>query len=226
MVKINLTFDVEEQEGGNPFSKGCDGVLNILRLLKRRNIKAIFFITAVYAENFPELIKRISADGHEIGCHGYDHKSEYDELSDVIALRKLSSARKLLMELSCQKVLSFRAPRMLPPKLNIIKKAGFRYDYSLHPAWVPGRYFNLLKSRKCQIKNGVKIIPATVTPIFRLPLSWIWFKFYPLPILKILTRLALINQDKITLYFHNWEFDDANKLKKLEKYIKFLKELN
>jgi len=226
MVKINLTFDVEEQENGPPFSKGFSGTLNILKVLKKHKLRAIFFITAVYAKTFPGLVKQISKDGHEIACHGYDHKSAYNLISDTVVLSKLSSARKLLIKISGQKVLSFRAPRMLPPKLNIIKKAGFRYDYSLHPAWVPGRYFNLLKSRKCQIKNGVKIIPATVTPIFRLPLSWIWFKFYPLPILKILTRLALINQDKITLYFHNWEFDDANKLKKLEKYIKFLKELD
>lgn len=224
MAKINLTFDVEEQEEGDLFKKSYNGALKIIAVLAKHKIKAVFFVTAVFAKKYPKLIKKI-AERHELGCHGYKHTEHYEKMPPELALKKLKSARELLEKISGKKVKSFRAPRMLPPNLSVIKAAGFNYDYSLHPTWVPGRYFNLFASRFVHEKNGVKIIPATVTPIFRLPLSWFWFNLYPLWLAKALTKFSLVDQNVITVYFHSWEFSNEKKLKKLDKYIDFLEKL-
>ena len=45
----------------------------ILDILKQRQVLATFFVIGVNAENFPGLIRREYAEGHEIGNHTYTH---------------------------------------------------------------------------------------------------------------------------------------------------------
>lgn len=62
--KIALTFD----DGPHPVytEKLLDG-------LKERNVKATFFVVGQNAEKCPEIIKRMSEEGHLIGNHTYSH---------------------------------------------------------------------------------------------------------------------------------------------------------
>ena len=46
----------------------------ILDVLEKENIKATFFILGKSAEDFPELIQRITNNGHEISLHSYHHQ--------------------------------------------------------------------------------------------------------------------------------------------------------
>lgn len=57
------------------FDDGSDGknITKILQILNTNKIKATFFITGKAAENHPQLIKNIVAQGHEIGNHSYSH---------------------------------------------------------------------------------------------------------------------------------------------------------
>ncbi|MGO1469608.1 MAG: polysaccharide deacetylase family protein [Tissierella sp.] len=73
--------------GGNPSGKVAyltfdDGpsktvTPKILNILNDYNIKATFFILGNMAEDSPELIKKIKANGHSIGNHTYSHKYDY-----------------------------------------------------------------------------------------------------------------------------------------------------
>ena len=45
-----------------------------LEFLEENNIKATFFIVAWIGEKFPEIIKGISNNGHEIASHGLNHR--------------------------------------------------------------------------------------------------------------------------------------------------------
>lgn len=64
------------------------GVPRILDLLKRKGYKATFFVPARIALNYDALFRRIAAEGHEIGHHGFDHElfSNYsiEEQRDII----------------------------------------------------------------------------------------------------------------------------------------------
>lgn len=62
--QVALTFD----DGPDP--KWTPKVLDIL---KATNVKAAFFLVGVNAERYPGLVKRIVAEGHEIGNHTYYH---------------------------------------------------------------------------------------------------------------------------------------------------------
>lgn len=50
------------------------GVPRILKLLKKEDIKATFFVPAVAALLHPDEQKQVIAEGHEIGLHGWIHE--------------------------------------------------------------------------------------------------------------------------------------------------------
>lgn len=62
--KVALTFD----DGPDPFytERLLDG-------LKERKVQATFFVTGVHAEQNPEIIARMYAEGHLVGNHTYSH---------------------------------------------------------------------------------------------------------------------------------------------------------
>jgi peptidoglycan-N-acetylglucosamine deacetylase len=62
--QVALTFD----DGPDP-----EWTPKILDILKRANAKAAFFVVGVNAEKYPDLLRRIVAEGHEIGNHTYYH---------------------------------------------------------------------------------------------------------------------------------------------------------
>ena len=50
------------------------GVPRILKLLKKSGIPATFFVPAVTALLYPDEQRRVIAEGHEIGLHGWIHE--------------------------------------------------------------------------------------------------------------------------------------------------------
>lgn len=214
-----LSFDLEEfdipREYGvdikdsDMFSASKEGTDKVLKLLDEHSLEATFFVTTQFAIKYPSLIKDI-AKKHEIALHGYKHNSNYQEMSDSEAFKELSIAKKEIENIISKKIVGFRAPRMMPPSFKILKNLGILYDSSLHPTYVPGRYNNFFKSRKIKIEEGVIKIPVSVTPLFRLPFTWLWFRNLGLNYVKACTRLALFDNDFVNIYFHPWEFQNLN----------------
>ena len=62
--QVALTFD----DGPDP-----EWTPQILDILKAANVKAAFFVVGKNAENYPGLLRRMVAEGHEIGNHTYYH---------------------------------------------------------------------------------------------------------------------------------------------------------
>lgn len=216
MKTLFLTFDLEEFDlpidyntsinENDMYRISYDGAEKILSLLHQYNVCSTFFVTAKFGERYPELIKRLSESGHEIALHGYQHSHDYQKMDQKDAYEYLKRAKQILEEISGKEILGFRAPRMMLSSYDILEKIGIRYDSSLHPTYVPGRYNNISKPRKIFINNGVKVVPISVTPVFRLPFSWIWFRNFGLTYSKICTKLSLSDLDFINIYFHPWEF--------------------
>lgn len=63
-TKVAITFD----DGPDPV-----WTPRILDVLKARGVKATFFVVGRNAETYPALLRRILAEGHEIGNHSYSH---------------------------------------------------------------------------------------------------------------------------------------------------------
>ncbi len=63
--------------------------------LRKRGVQCTFFTLGSCAENRPELIKQMWLDGHEIGCHTYDHPALTNLTNDKIR-SQLNKSYKIL----------------------------------------------------------------------------------------------------------------------------------
>jgi len=208
---ICLTFDLEEfdlpleykqeisiEEQMQITSKGMD---ILLPLLEKYNIQCTFFTTANYAQHNAKLIKRIAAK-HEIASHSFYHS--------LFHVNDLKKSKETLEEICGCEVIGFRMPRMGEVNYNDLKAAGYKYDSSLNPTCIPGRYNHFSKSKTLFKKDGLIIFPAGVTPIVRTPLFWLTFKNFPAKWYAKQVQKCLIAYGYANIYLHPWEFTDIS----------------
>ncbi len=205
---ILLSFDIEEFDG--PREHGVDysleegmkvsveGTNIILDVLKANDVRATFFCTANFAENAPDVMKRIMSEGHEVACHGVDHFEPKETDFEV--------SKEIVEQVCDLTVTGYRQPRMFPVLDSEIKSVGYRYNSSLNPAFIPGRYMNLDTPRTWFFKDGVMQIPASVTPLVRFPLFWLSLHNLPEFMYHWLVRRVLKKDGYFVTYFHPWEF--------------------
>ena len=207
---ILLSFDVEEFDTPLEYGKeltleeqfevSLKGLEEILSLLERYGVTATFFTTANFSQRFPELLKKMS-QSYEVASHGFYHSS--------FQVEDLLSSRNAIEKVIGKKVHGYRMARMMPVDDEEIRKAGYVYNASLHPTFIPGRYNNLDKPRTWFMKEEVLQIPAAVTPLVRFPLFWLSFKNFPLSVIKTASRWIMREDGYVNLYFHPWEFTDT-----------------
>ena len=91
-----------------------------------------------------------------------------------------------------------------------LAKAGYRYNSSLNPAFIPGRYMHLSEPRTIFVKDGLTQIPASVTPWIRFPLFWLALHLLPEWLYRVLVRRTLAHDGYFVTYFHPWEFSSLS----------------
>jgi peptidoglycan/xylan/chitin deacetylase (PgdA/CDA1 family) len=205
---ILLSFDIEEFDMPLEYGKHIDfddqinisitGTHAILDVLKKHGFKATFFSTVIFAENAPEIMLRIKEEGHELASHSYYH-SKFEVID-------LANSKQRLAEISGLPIYGFRMPRMMPVDEYEIAKAGYIYNSSINPTFLPGRYNNLHISRKYFKKEGVLQLPASVSPLLRIPLFWLSFHNFPLWLYQNLSAKTIKKDGYLNVYFHPWEF--------------------
>jgi hypothetical protein len=204
-----LSFDVEEfdlpVERGQPLplrkqmALGAGGLDPVLSMLENYGLKATFFVTAHFAEHHPSLVRFLS-DHHEVGSHAYYH-SRF-ELLDVWR------SRDRLQQITGAPIDAFRRPRLADTNRHVIQAAGFRYNSSINPTWVPRRYNNLTRLRVPHQTDRLVQLPISTTPRMRFPLFWLSFKALPPRIMQQSLRQTLAHDRLLNLFFHPWEFLD------------------
>lgn len=107
----------------------------LLKLFRRHGVKSTFFFTANFARLSPRSVHMVQEMGHEIGCHGYDHREYYDTLPYREQLSFLKRSKRTIEEISGTRIVSFRAPalRINKDTVRALEDAGFRYDSSAAP---------------------------------------------------------------------------------------------
>ena len=108
------------------------GVPRILRELKRADVTATFFVPAYTARRYPDVVRAIAADGHEVGLHGLLHESPA-ELEPEVERANLERAIEVIEPLAGQRPSGYRAP-LAEPSVNtprLLAAAGLRFDSSL-----------------------------------------------------------------------------------------------
>src|SRR5947209_1927883 len=108
----------------------------LLAMLEQLGVRATFFVLGMAARSHPELVERIAAAGHEIGCHGDAHRLVSTQTPNEFAA-DLRAARSTIEQLTGSRPLGYRAPafsitRETPWAYEVLVDEGFAYDASRH----------------------------------------------------------------------------------------------
>lgn len=188
---------------------------SVLDLLSDYNFKATFFVLGCVAQKYPQLIKRIDKEGHEIATHGYSHKRIY-EMSKAAFREDTMRSVGILESITGKKILGFRAPEwsVWPETLwalDILAELGIKYDSSICPfIFLGGRRLGRFPF-PCKTKNGT---------IWEFPISTMSFLGEPVPVTGgfplrlfpfslIAHVIAGWNREGFPaiIYLHPWELD-------------------
>ncbi len=107
------------------------GNIRLLNLFRKYNLKTSFFIPGHSIESFPDVVKRIAAEGHEIGAHGYTHENPI-AMTPTQEEAILVKSIELIEKFSGKKPRGYVAPwwEMSNSTAALLLKYGFRYDHS------------------------------------------------------------------------------------------------
>lgn len=223
-----LTIDVEDYFQVSAFaphinradwdSRECrveQNIDRILKLLGEEQTKATFFTLGWVAERYPQMVRRIVSEGHELASHGYGHQRASD-LTEAEFFHDVSHAKALLEDIGGQAVQGYRAPSFSIGTGNLwaldtLLRAGYRYSSSIYP--VKHDHYGMPDAPRFahQIRDGLMEVPPTTLRLFNrnLPSSGGGY-FRLLPYALSRWMLQQVNQrdaESAIFYFHPWEID-------------------
>jgi len=123
---------LRDKTGQKVLDKGMPVLLDIYA---EYGIKSTFYFTGYIARLFPDVVKMVVKEGHEVASHGNTHKPE--DGFDVMPFEKQKShleyTKKLLEDISGQEVISFRAPALRVNKdtARALIETGHKIDSSI-----------------------------------------------------------------------------------------------
>lgn len=197
----------------------------ILHLLDRYGVRATFFVVGDVLQHQPDLIRRIYAEGHEIACHGWSHRTLWSLDAERFAWELAEFDREAQAILPPEEIIGFRAPTFSLDQrtawaLELLASRGYRYDSSIFPLQtslygVPGAplcpYKPLPQDLTRHWEEGrIVEFPMTICRLagFDIPVAGgIYLRALPLVLLTYL--LWRVNEGGVpfVLYLHPWEAD-------------------
>lgn len=150
LIRNGISVDVEDyfhaesiarQIGRNAWdnmqSRVVPNTHRVLDLLNAHGVRATFFVLGWVAERFPQLIREIHSQGHEIGCHSFWHRLIYALTPEEFREDTLRAKYTIESAIGA-KVIGYRAPSFSVTKhsswaLQILSELGFKYDSSVFP---------------------------------------------------------------------------------------------
>ncbi|SHN33179.1 XrtA system polysaccharide deacetylase [Rhizobacter sp. OV335] len=196
----------------------CRVEANVDRLLKRfdeNGAKATFFTLGWIAERYPQVVRRIVADGHELASHGYGHQRA-SELSRAAFSDDVTRAKRILEDIAGVPVIGYRAPSFSIGADNlwafdVLKEAGYVYSSSVYP--VQHDHYGMPDAPRFpyQVRDGLTELPITTVRALgrNLPAGGGgYFRFAPYGVSRwAIDRFNRDEQAPAIFYMHPWEID-------------------
>ena len=227
-MKNILTIDLEDwhQLGHRRISGRLplpsDNVLRqldtLLDLLRQYNVTGTFFVLGTLAQQYPNLVRMIAAEGHEIASHGYAHLT-LDRLSREGFEEDTKRAKCLIEDILGMRIYGYRAAEFSVRRhtlwaLEVLAELGFEYDSSVFP--IHHRRYGIPdfspRPSRYDLQNGLHIfeLPLATVPLrkFNIPIAGGgYFRLLPFwCICHTISHLNAAGSPAVT-YFHPYEFD-------------------
>jgi polysaccharide deacetylase family protein (PEP-CTERM system associated) len=189
----------------------------ILGLLDDADARATFFTLGWIAERYPQVVRRIVDDGHELASHGYGHQRASD-LTPEQFRDDITRAKHLLEDLGGVAIRGYRAPSFSISRKNWwaveeLENAGYVYSSSIYP--VKHDHYGMPDAPRFAHRpngaGGILELPPTTVPMMgrNLPAAGGgWFRLLPYELSRwMLRRVNEQEQAPCMFYFHPWEID-------------------
>ncbi len=230
-TKNAFTLSIDWEDFGQLLGRDRSGILTkplaitidrqtdiMLEMLDETGKKATFFILGMLAQYRPDLVKKIAAEGHEIGLHGQYHIDMRTLTRDQI-FQDLNDSKNLVTNIIGTQIYGYRAPYFSIDNSNLyimemLAELGFTYDSSIFPIKLK-RYgiANFCKEDTLyNLPNGKEIVelPLTVVQLYgkNVPIAGGgYIRAFPGFFLHRMFRKLNRNQQNVMLYMHPYEFD-------------------
>lgn len=141
---VGISFDSDHEtnelrDGGNSIARlswgeygARVGVPRVLEILARRGVPASFYVPAVAALLHPDEQRRVVAEGHEVGLHGWIHERN-SMLPEAVERDLMMRAADTIEAVCGVRAVGIRTPSwdFGPGTLRTIRDMGLAYDSSL-----------------------------------------------------------------------------------------------
>ncbi|NMF87388.1 XrtA system polysaccharide deacetylase [Aromatoleum petrolei] len=190
-------------------------VNQILQLLDDHDARATFFVLGWVAERYPELVRLIVSQGHEIASHGYEHERASAQSCDRF-LADIVLAKAVLEDIGGERVAGYRAPSFSIGKANLwahdcIAEAGYAYSSSVYP--VHHDHYGMPDAPRFPYRLDCGLLEVPVTTMRWMGRNWPaggggFFRLLPYAVSR--WQIARVNREDAQaaiFYFHPWEID-------------------
>jgi polysaccharide deacetylase family protein (PEP-CTERM system associated) len=187
----------------------------ILSMLSQRGTHATFFTLGWVAERYPQLVRQIVDQGHELASHGYGHERASD-LSPQGFREDIVRAKHLLEDIGGVAVQGYRAPSFSIGEGNLwafdsLQEAGYRYSSSIYP--IKHDHYGMPDAPRFAHRRADGLIEIPVTTLRlrgrNLPSSGGgYFRLLPYALSRwMIGRVNADDHKPVIFYFHPWEID-------------------
>jgi len=191
----------------------------LLDLLAAHQVKATFFVLGWIAERYPLLVRDIASQGHEIGCHSFEHQLIYDLTPNEFRSDTLAATKAI--EDACGSTPKvYRAPSYSVTEesfwaLEILVECGYTHDSSIYPIvhdryGIPG-FYRFAQPIHTPAGPIIEIPPATVrlSPTQVAPVGGGgYLRLLPYRYTAAgIRRINAEDEKPACIYIHPWELD-------------------
>ena len=188
----------------------------ILSMLDEHETKATFFTLGWIAERYPEIVRSIVRNGHELASHGYGHERATEQTPESF-FADINVAKLILEDISGTEVKGYRAPSFSIGERNLwafecLERAGYRYSSSIYP--IRHDHYGMPNAPRHAHAIG-RLVEIPATTLRFLNRNWPasgggYFRLMPYGLSHwMIDRINRIDQLPAVFYFHPWELDVA-----------------
>lgn len=242
-----LTFDIEEwfhanyenidpaayRGKGSNFRNQMD---TLLQMLHDTGCKATFFVLGSIGEDYPDVVRAIASQGHEVASHGYGHQLAYRQSRDEFRA-DVQHSLAILEDVLGMPVLGYRAPSWSLVESNlhyleVLEELGLNYDASIFPVKT---FLYGIPDAPTEIHHPV--IQGRELTLYEVPMSifsccgknigysgGFYFRFFPTWFIKQVIASSNRQGKSSIVYLHPRELDAAEQrlsLPRKEAFIQY-----
>lgn len=170
------------------FDDGPSGAytMQVLDILRGKDVQATFFVTGINAEQYPEVVRREVLDGHALGNHSYSHHS-FATLDDDATYTEILGTQQIVEQIVGKSPKFIRYPfgTESPAASKAVRHLGLTGTVGWHSGGEPGRddwrclgVDATLQAAKDSTEPGAIILAHDANEVTACPDQLIWLSEY------------------------------------------------